>query len=440
MANVTDISSAAKGSLFSTPGTPSHSYFTYLVLAVTSYALLVNFLRFRLVKWMHARYNYPTRESFAHMTDDDAWAIQKTMLEQEFPFFYLKSLQFALFRTYGIPSISKVLVDTAQFSKPDTSLKRYADTVVLIQEFVGNAPSSTRARTSIARTRWMHKGYRASGKILEDDMLYTLALFAVQPVRFLKKYEWRSATDLEQCAIGTFWKSIGDNLNISYDALPSGKKGFKDGLHWLEEVMAWSDEYEATCMVPHIKNRQTADQTTEVLLYMVPEAFKHVGLKFVSYMMDDRLRKAMMYDPPPAAYARFFSILLTVRQFAMRYLALPRPYLLRYKTFTDPDGHGRIFSTDWDAAPYYAKPSLRNRWGPVAWLTWAFGRPLPGDEGSKYYPQGYYIPDVGPKYFEGRGRKELDQITKELESSLNYKMLVGNFARESLQGLYSSYL
>lgn len=197
-------------------------------------------------------------------------------------------------QTYGIPTISKLLAGTAQFSKPETSLKRYADTVVLIQEFMGNAPSSHRARIAIARTRWMHSGYRASGEILEDDMLYTLVLFAVQPVRFLEKYEWRGTTDLERCAIGTFWKSVGDNLNISFDALPSGKNGFQDGLHWLEEAIAWADAYEAKCMVPHVKNRETADQTTEVLLYMVPEAFKHVGLKFVSYMMDDRLRKAMM--------------------------------------------------------------------------------------------------------------------------------------------------
>jgi hypothetical protein len=32
------------------------------------------------------------------MTDQDAWAIQKTIMQTEFPFIVLKSLQFALFR------------------------------------------------------------------------------------------------------------------------------------------------------------------------------------------------------------------------------------------------------------------------------------------------------------------------------------------------------
>ena len=37
----------------------------------------------------------------AKMTDQDAWAIQKTILQMEFPFIVLKSLQFALFRVSG---------------------------------------------------------------------------------------------------------------------------------------------------------------------------------------------------------------------------------------------------------------------------------------------------------------------------------------------------
>lgn len=32
------------------------------------------------------------------MSDQDAWVIQKTIMQTEFPFIVLKSLQFALFR------------------------------------------------------------------------------------------------------------------------------------------------------------------------------------------------------------------------------------------------------------------------------------------------------------------------------------------------------
>ncbi|GAQ41610.1 similar to An08g03170 [Aspergillus niger] len=391
---------------------------TCVCLLLPVYAFLVSQLRFRYLQRLYQKYPYTTRESFSRMTDDEACEIQKGLVQLEFPFLYLKSLQFALFRTYGIPTISTVLTNTAQFSKPETSLKRYADTVALVQEFVGHAPTSRRACTSIARTRWIHSSYRASGKILEDDMLYTLGLFAIQPVRFVKMYEWRDLSDLERCAIGTFWKSLGDSLNISYDALPSGKTGFRDGLHWLEEIMAWSDDYEVRCMVPHVKNREVAEQTIAVLLYMLPQSLQFIGMRFVSFMMDDRLRKAMLIDPPPAFDAKLFSLLFSARRFALRYLALPRPYFLRYVSYTDDyNESGRIYMTNWDAAPYYVEPSFRNRWGPVAWLTWVLGRPLPGDEGDKYYPKGYDNLDVGPKYFEGKGRQGMEDIMKELETT-----------------------
>jgi hypothetical protein len=197
-------------------------------------------------------------------------------------------------KTYGIPTISTLLTKTTQFSNPETSLKRYTDTSALVQEMVGNNPTSKRAFLGLARTRYLHRGYRASGQILEEDMLYTLGLFALQPIRFIDRFEWRSLSEMERCAIGTFWKSAGDALDISYDPLPSGKSGFRDGIQWIEEIDEWCEEYEARCMVPHVKNREVADQTTAVLVYMLPTVMHSVGLQFVSFMMDERLRRAML--------------------------------------------------------------------------------------------------------------------------------------------------
>lgn len=155
-------------------------------------------------------------------------------------------------------------------------------------------PSSERAQTAIARTKFLHKGYRASGKILEADMLYTLGLFAIEPIRFVKQFEWREMTLMEQCAVGTYWKSLGDALEISYDALPSGKSGFRDGIQWLEEISAWSNAFETQHMKPHPRNKEIAQQTIDVLLYNMPGFMKPLGLNLVSYLMDERLRNAMM--------------------------------------------------------------------------------------------------------------------------------------------------
>lgn len=155
-------------------------------------------------------------------------------------------------------------------------------------------PTSDRAITAIARTKFLHVGYRASGKIIEHDMLYTLSLFALEPIRFVDLFEWRSTSDLERCAIGTYWKYIGDVLGISYAKLPSGQTGFHDGLHFLDELGEWSRRYEEDNMKPSLVNKEVADRTMDVLVYPLPKSLKNFGIRIASCSMDERLREAMM--------------------------------------------------------------------------------------------------------------------------------------------------
>src|SRR5271167_3435757 len=94
-------------------------------------------------------------------------------------------------QTYGIPTISRLLVKTNQLSSPKEATKRYADTTVLITEFTANPPTHTRTIEALARMNYIHGFYRKSGQISNDDMLYTLALFAVEPIKWITRYEWR---------------------------------------------------------------------------------------------------------------------------------------------------------------------------------------------------------------------------------------------------------
>jgi hypothetical protein len=68
------------------------------ILGPAGYLLLVALLRFRRLKQTQKEFNYPTRESYAKMTDTDAWKMKTRLVELEFPFTYLKAIQFALFR------------------------------------------------------------------------------------------------------------------------------------------------------------------------------------------------------------------------------------------------------------------------------------------------------------------------------------------------------
>lgn len=157
-----------------------------------------------------------------------------------------------------------------------------------------NDPASDRALNAIARMNYLHSGYRRGGEILDADMLYTLSLFALEPPRWVKQYEWRDLTDMELCAMGTFWKSVGDAMMIPYDALPSRSTGWTDGLHWLEELKAWSLKYEASHMVPDIANKRLADHSVKILFWYMPTALRETSRVLAALLMPERLRVAMM--------------------------------------------------------------------------------------------------------------------------------------------------
>ena len=72
--------------------------------------------------------------------------VLKELVEMEFPKLMGFSIVFALFKTYGVPSVSSLLVTTGELSAPETASKRTADTGVLLLEFCLNKPSTMMKR------------------------------------------------------------------------------------------------------------------------------------------------------------------------------------------------------------------------------------------------------------------------------------------------------
>jgi hypothetical protein len=403
-------------SLFNALRQPLHRY---LIALLIIYLLTVRVLRNARLRATIKAFPYPTRRSFSSMTVEDAYRIQQTVAELEFPTIFQKALEFALFRTYGIPSISSLLVTTSQLVSPATGPKRYVDTTVLIKEFMGHPPTSQRSLEAIGRMNYLHSYYQRSGRISNDDMLYTLALFALEPIRWINRYEWRQLSDLEKCATGTFWKSIGDAMGISYDPLvaqssndpdhhSTSKNPFIDGLHWLDQLANWAEAYEQRTMIFNPNNHHLANETTRLLLWVVPAPLKPAGKAIVSALMDNRLRSAMMYSAPPEFLLTLVPALLRTRAFVLRHFALPRPYFLRFHSPSRYPIRGRYTLSHYDNEPYYVPATFWYRWSPSAWLLRLMGLPVPGDGGDRFSPQGYQISSVGPRGF-GKGVLEVKE-------------------------------
>jgi hypothetical protein len=76
----------------------SQSWMLYTLPALLAYPFLVASLRYRRTRNLESKYCYATRESYARMTDNEAFEIWNQMAELEFPTIFEKALQFALFR------------------------------------------------------------------------------------------------------------------------------------------------------------------------------------------------------------------------------------------------------------------------------------------------------------------------------------------------------
>jgi hypothetical protein len=254
-----------------------------------TYLLTVAYLRNNRKQKKHLQYS---TKPLSSITLAEAQEIQLYIFELEFPFLAQKALEFALFRTYGIPSISSLLMATKQLSTAKHASKRMTDTSVLMLEIIKNPPASQRSVEALARTNFLHSLY--GSKISNEDLLYTLSLFLLEPIRWIKEHEWRELTEMEVAAMGLFWLKVGQGMKIDFSCLPGCEQGWRDGGMFMEELRTWMDSYEGKYMVPAESNKETADCTTDLLLYPVPAAYKDAGRKVISALMDTRLRRAML--------------------------------------------------------------------------------------------------------------------------------------------------
>ena len=76
------------------------------------------------------------------------------------------ALELGVFRTFGVPRISKLLAATKEFQRH--AVKRFEDTDLLLREFSENAIDSERAKTALRRVNYLHGKYN----IHNDEMLY----------------------------------------------------------------------------------------------------------------------------------------------------------------------------------------------------------------------------------------------------------------------------
>ena len=138
----------------------------------------------------------------------DSHQISLHVSAHDFPWDNLQALSFALFRTYAVPSIGRLLDETSEFT--GRVQKRYDDTGLLLEEVQRHGLGSTRGRSAVRRINQMHAMYDISN----DDMRYVLATFVVVPKRWMDDYGFRALTPNEVAATTNYYRELGRHMGI----------------------------------------------------------------------------------------------------------------------------------------------------------------------------------------------------------------------------------
>lgn len=224
----------------------------------------------------------------------------------DFNFIAVKSLEFGLFKTYAIPSISKILYSTRELV--DRCGRRYDDTDLLIREFLEHDPNEPRAMASIDRMNHIHSQYNISN----GDYLYVLSVFVVEPIRWVERYGFRCPHEKERYAMHLRWKIIGEQMGIK-DIPPS-----------YEEMAIYLDEYEEKYMVYAKSNVKVGTATTDLFLSILPPKLRPMCKPAVHALCPPRLRKAMGFPDPPSLLVWCIDASLKLAGYFVRYLMPPR--------------------------------------------------------------------------------------------------------------------
>ncbi|WP_328369143.1 DUF2236 domain-containing protein [Streptomyces sp. NBC_00457] len=214
---------------------------------------------------------------------EDASEIYRLCAAYEFPWDFTRSLELALYRTYAVPSIGRLLAATAELT--DRTQKRYDDTSLLLDAVVEHGFDSGEGRTAIRRINQMHRSYDISN----DDMRYVLCTFVVMPKRWIDSYGWRRLSRHETVASTVHYRTLGRHMGIQ--DIPESYEEFETCLDAYEDAhFDWDEDA-----------RRVSDATLTLMASWYPRPLRPLLRTATLALLDDPLLRAFHYPPPNAA-------------------------------------------------------------------------------------------------------------------------------------------
>ena len=242
---------------------------------------------------------------------------------QDFPFDTVRSLEFALFRTYAVPSIGGLLDRTGEFAaRPQ---RRYDDTDLIVSELIEHGYESDRGRRALERMNAIHGRFR----IANDDFLYVLSTFVFEPIRWNARFGWRLFCEAERLGYFHFWREVGRRMGI--EAIPADLDAFD----------RFNRDYEARHFRPTDPSRRIGEATRALFCSWFPRPLAPLVRSSMYALMDEPLRLAFGFPPAPGWARLSIPATLRLRARLLRLLPARRRPVLRTEARhrSHPDGY-----------------------------------------------------------------------------------------------------
>lgn len=230
----------------------------------------------------------------------------------DFPWDTTRSLEFALFRTFCVPSIATLLDRTGEFrSRPQ---KRYDDTDLLLSELLEFGYDSDRGRRAIRRINRIHGRFDISN----EDYLYVLSTLTFDPIRWNQRFGWRKMCEIERQAVFHFWRQVGRRMGIR--DIPGDYVAFE----------RFSRDYERE----HFRYTEAAGRvgrtTRELFVSWMPRPLAPLVRSAIHALVDEPIREAFGFPRPSRLILCITPAMLRIRGTIMR--LLPPRRRPRYRT------------------------------------------------------------------------------------------------------------
>ncbi len=235
--------------------------------------------------------------------DEDYQTIVKYLANHDAPIDFLIAGELAQIQTFAIPSISKLLQRTKQYQ--NDGLKRLDDTRAILTECMTDSVQSERGQHMVKHLNWIHSHYEISN----DDYLYTLALFIIEPVRWMETFGYRSLTAREKQAGYLAFKSLGQAMNIKH--IPESRDKF----------VAWYEEYRRQHMMYYVDNKKVTDGLIEGMKEMFPIVMRPLVRPLILTLINDpELLMATGQKAPTKLTQTVIKGLMRIRKFSQKYI------------------------------------------------------------------------------------------------------------------------